>query len=63
MRVTNTKQKKTGAPGEGARNKTLKEGSGAEEHRHPKSGDNSHFHPTDNKGKKKPSSTHHQYPD
>jgi RHS repeat-associated protein len=47
---------------EGARNKALNEGSGATEHRTPKQGD-PHFHPTDNKGKKKPSSTHHEYPD
>jgi RHS repeat-associated protein len=47
---------------EGARNKALKEGSGAVEHRTPKRG-GPHFHPTDNKGKKKPSSTHHEYAD
>lgn len=47
---------------EAARNKALNEGSGAVEHRTPKQGD-PHFHPTDNQGKKKPSSTHHEYPD
>ena len=47
---------------EAARNRALNEGSGAVEHSNPKEG-NPHFHPTDNKGKKKPSSTHHEYPD
>ena len=47
---------------EAARNKALNEGSGAVEHRTPKQG-NPHFHPTDNQGKKRPSSTHHEYPD
>jgi RHS repeat-associated protein len=47
---------------EGARNKALSEGSGAVEHRNPKRG-NPHFHPTDNEGNKKPSSTHHEYPE
>ena len=47
---------------EAARNRALNEGSGAVEHSNPTEG-NPHFHPTDNKGKKKPSSTHHEYPD
>lgn len=47
---------------EGARNKALAEGAGAVEHRKPSRG-LGHFHPTDNKGKKKPGSTHHNYPD
>lgn len=45
---------------EGARNKALNQGSGAVEHRNPTRGER-HFHPTDNKGKKKPRSTHHEY--
>jgi len=47
---------------EGARNRALNEGSGAVEHSNPTVG-NPHFHPTDSKGNKKPSSTHHEYPD
>ena len=47
---------------EAARNKALNEGSGAVEHRIPRQGA-PHFHPTNNQGKKKPSSTHHEYPD
>jgi hypothetical protein len=47
---------------EAARNKALKEGSGAEEHRKPSQG-KPHFHPTTKKGDKQSSSTHHEYPD
>jgi len=47
---------------EAARNKALNEGSGATEHRTPTEGD-PHFHPTDAKGNKKPTSTHHEYPE
>ncbi|MGB6959159.1 MAG: RHS repeat-associated core domain-containing protein, partial [Candidatus Acidiferrum sp.] len=47
---------------EGAGNRALNEGSGKVEHPNPKRGE-PHFHPTDNKGKKKPGSTHHNYPD
>ena len=47
---------------EGARNKALNQGSGAVEHSNPQHGENPHFHSTDNKGKKKPSSAHHEYP-
>ena len=47
---------------EAARNKALNEGSGAVEHRIPRQGA-PHFHPTNNQGKKKPSSTHYEYPD
>lgn len=47
---------------EGARNRALNEGSGVEEHSNPQQGD-PHFHPTDNEGNKKPSSTHHNYDD
>jgi len=47
---------------EGAGNRALNEGSGKVEHPNPKQGE-PHFHPTDNKGKKKPGSTHHNYPD
>jgi RHS repeat-associated protein len=46
---------------EAARNRARSEGSGTTEHRNPRRG-KPHFHPTDNKGKKKPSSTHHEYP-
>jgi RHS repeat-associated protein len=49
-------------PREGARNRALNEGSGATEHRNPRDGGPPHFHPTNNHGKKKPNSTHHQYP-
>lgn len=47
---------------EGARNRALGEGSGAVEHSNPRVG-NPHWHPTDAQGNKKPSSTHHEYPD
>lgn len=47
---------------EGARNRALGEGSGAVEHRNPRVGSR-HWHPTDAQGNKKPSSTHHEYPD
>ena len=47
---------------EGAGNRALNEGSGKVEHPNPKRGQ-PHFHPTDNKGKKKHGSTHHNYPD
>ena len=47
---------------EDARNKALSEGSGAVEHSNPKAG-KPHFHPTDAEGNKKPTSTHHNYPD
>jgi RHS repeat-associated protein len=47
---------------EGARNKALDQGSGAVEHRSPKEG-RPHFHPTDKNGQKKPTSTHHEYPE
>jgi RHS repeat-associated protein len=47
---------------EGARNGALNEGSGAVEHSNPAEGQ-PHFHPADKKGDKKPSSTHHNYPD
>jgi hypothetical protein len=47
---------------EGARNKALNEGSRAAEHkRDQKMGP--HFHPADASGEKKPSSTHHEYPE
>jgi hypothetical protein len=45
---------------EAARNNALNNGSGAVEHRNPKQGD-PHFHPADNQGNKKPSSTHYTY--
>jgi RHS repeat-associated protein len=45
---------------EGARNKALKEGSGAVEHRNPTRGER-HWHPTGKDGKKVPGSTHHEY--
>jgi RHS repeat-associated protein len=47
---------------EAAKNRARNEGSGTTEHRNPRRG-NPHFHPTDNKGRQKPSSTHHEYPD
>ncbi len=47
---------------EGARNRALGEGSGAVEHSNPRVGSR-HWHPTDSAGNKKPSSTHHEYPD
>ena len=47
---------------EGARNRALDEGSGATEHANPSKG-KPHFHPTDGDGDKKPTSTHHNYPD
>ncbi len=47
---------------EGAKNKALSEGSGAVEHSNPTVG-KPHFHPTDAEGNKKPTSTHHNYPD
>jgi len=47
---------------EGARNRALGEGSGAVEHSNPRVGSR-HWHPTDAQGNKKPSSTHHEYPD
>ncbi len=46
---------------EAARNRALKEGPGAVEHATPKHGQ-PHFHPTRRNGKKKPCSTHHNYP-
>ena len=47
---------------EGARNKALNEGSKAVEHKKDeKSGP--HYHPADASGAKKPSSTHHEYPE
>jgi RHS repeat-associated protein len=52
--------KTTSTTREGARNKALNEGAGAVEHRNPKEGKR-HFQATDNKGNKKPSSTHHEY--
>ncbi len=45
---------------EAARSKALNEGSRVVEHRNPKRGER-HFHPADAAGKKKPSSTHHDY--
>lgn len=45
---------------EKAGNKALNEGSGKVEHRSPKVG-NRHFHATNNKGQKKPGSTHHEF--
>jgi RHS repeat-associated protein len=45
---------------ETARSKALNEGSRVVEHRNPKRGER-HFHPADAAGKKKPSSTHHEY--
>jgi hypothetical protein len=47
---------------EAARNNALNEGSGAVEHSNPQEG-NPHFQPADNQGNKKPSSTHHNYPE
>jgi RHS repeat-associated protein len=43
-----------------ARGKALNEGSRAVEHRNPRRGQR-HFHPADAAGKKKPTSTHHNY--
>jgi len=45
-----------------ARNKALKEGSGAEEHRKPSQG-KPHFHPTTKKGDEQSSCSHPEYPD
>jgi RHS repeat-associated protein len=45
---------------EKAGNKALNQGSGKVEHRSPRVG-NRHFHPTNNKGKQKPGSTHHEF--
>jgi len=47
---------------EAAKNKALNEGSRAVEHRAPKDG-KPHFHSADAQGNKKPSGTHHNYPD
>jgi RHS repeat-associated protein len=47
---------------EAANNKALDEGSRSVEHSNPKVG-RPHFHPADAQGKKKPSSTHHEYPE
>jgi RHS repeat-associated protein len=47
---------------EGANNKALNEGSRSVNHNNPKDGSAPHFHPADANGKKKPSSTHHEYP-
>ena len=47
---------------EGANNRARDQGSRTVEHRNPKQG-KPHFHPADINGKKKPSSTHHEYPD
>ncbi|HEY3973976.1 MAG TPA: RHS repeat-associated core domain-containing protein [Candidatus Sulfotelmatobacter sp.] len=47
---------------EGARNRTLGQGSGAVEHTNPAVG-KPHFHPTDREGNKKPNSTHNNYPE
>ncbi len=46
----------------GADDKAKSEGSGSVEHSNPKVG-KPHFHPTDADGNKKPTSTHHEYPD
>jgi RHS repeat-associated protein len=43
-------------------NRALNEGPGKVEHANPKTG-KPHFHPADKQGNKKPSSTHHNYPD
>ena len=47
---------------EGAKNKSLSEGTGAVEHRNPKRG-GPHFHPTGADGRKKQGSTHHNFPE
>jgi hypothetical protein len=47
---------------EGANNRARNQGSRTTEHRNPRQG-KPHFHPADKQGKKKPSSTHHEYPD
>lgn len=47
---------------EAANNKAKSEGGGSVEHPNPTRG-NPHFHPTDAQGSKKPSSTHHEYPE
>jgi len=47
---------------EGANNRARDQGSRTVEHRNPKQG-KPHFHPAGKNGKKKPSSTHHEYPD
>jgi RHS repeat-associated protein len=47
---------------EAARNRALGQGSGAVEHSNPRVG-RPHWHPTDSKGNKKPSSTHNNYPE
>ena len=47
---------------EDARNRALGGGSGAVEHSNPSKG-RPHWHPTDGKGNKRPSSTHHEYPE
>jgi len=45
---------------EGANNRARNQGSRTTEHRNPRQG-KPHFHPADKQGKKKPSSTHHEY--
>ena len=47
---------------EGARNKSLNEGATAVNHPNPRRG-KPHFHSGDKQGKKKPNSTHHNYPE
>jgi RHS repeat-associated protein len=47
---------------EGANNKALNEGSSSVNHNNPKDGQGPHFHAGDAQGNKKPSSTHHEYP-
>jgi RHS repeat-associated protein len=46
----------------GAQDKAKNEGSGTVEHSNPKVG-KPHFHPTNADGEKKPTSTHHEYPE
>ena len=48
---------------EGANNKALNEGSSSVNHNNPKDGQGPHFHAGDAQGNKKPSSTHHEYPE
>jgi malic enzyme len=48
---------------EGANNKALNEGSSSVNHNNPKDGQGPHIHSGDAQGNKKPSSTHHEYPE
>ncbi len=48
---------------ESTHNKALKEESGAVDHHNPKDGQRPHMHATNRSGKKRPNSTHHEYPE